>query len=481
MPFKKDTASTLQSTQDITAHKQAPLSQEGLNSSNLGGFTLSVDPNEPGITQQERDRRLVEQQHRLTQTNTSLIQTQQNTQQTFVQQQHGRVETYGLVIPSVEYVPKPVDELTSLDERLALLVITKIWDCVVYNKLYHFFTVQTDDEKVGICGPKTPQQRLQDVANRASMHDYQILMELYKIPTVDQATDVAVLALFDIVELIDDSSSMKFTGYNDFVGNPNRTDFDAEEIETSTGVDHNTKSRWQLAEQLVRLTSYTLTMFDADGISVRFLNKDHRLLPKVGGVSMCDNITIPGNITGLFKAVQPGGGTAIGSSIKKIYEELVQGKLQSGTLTKPVLLLTYTDGESADQITSVIRDIRRAFRSTRYGSRGMLFSFNQVGRDAAAREMLGNLDNDEVVGDPDAGAGPITDCTSAYKDEKDEYDRAQAKLSLEARIPYTPAFHTIKGMVGPAIEKYDKSDEVSVPVGQVQKSTGVFSFLSGRP
>jgi hypothetical protein len=478
MPFKKDTASTLHLTQDITTNKQAPLSQEGLNASNLGGFILSVDPTQPGITPQERDRRLEEQQRRLTQTNTSLIETQRNTQQTFIQQQqHGRVETYGLVMPSVEYVPKPDNELTSLDNNLALLVITKIWDCIVYNKLYYFYTIQTDDEKAGKCEQKTPQQRLQDVANRASMHDYQILMELYKIPTVDQATDIAVLALFDIIELIDDSMSMKFTGYKDFVGNPNRTDFDAEEIDTATGIDHNTKSRWQLAEQLVRLTSYTLTMFDDDGISVRFLNKDHRLLPKVGKVSMCDNVTIPENITKLFQTFEPCGGTSIGASIKKIYEELVQGKLQSGTLTKPVLLLTYTDGESVDQITPVIRDIRHAFRNTKYGSRGMLFSFNQVGRDAAARKMLGNLDNDEVVGDPDAGAGPITDCTSAYKDEKDEYDRTQAKLLPESRIPYTPAFHTIKGMVGPAIEKYDKSDEDCAPVGQVNKNTGMFSLF----
>lgn len=473
MPFKKDTSATLQNTADITAHRQQPLSQEGLTSTNLGGFTLECDPNEPGISTTEHNRRLEEQTRRLNQTNASIALTQQNIQQTQAQQQRQHVETYGLVIPSVENVPKPPGELTVLDEQLAKLVIIKIWDCVVYNKLYYFFTRPTKHEKLHQCEPKTPQQRLQDVVNRASMHDYQILMELYKIPTVDQATDIAVLALFDVIELIDDSSSMKTTGYKDFCGNSSNVDFDPEEIDRNAGIDHNNKSRWNLAESIVKLTSYTLTMFDDDGISVRFLNKDHRLLPN----GMCDNVTNPTKITELFSMVQPSGGTNIGSSIKKIYNELVSDDLHNETLCKPILLITYTDGESSDQIKPQIRSIREDFKRSRYGSRGMLFSFNQVGRDKNAQNMLEDLDNDEISGNPEGGAGAITDCTSSYKDEKDEYDRKQLTLPLESRVPYSCAFHMIKGLVGPAIEAYDKSDESTVRPGNVSQTTFFGNFL----
>lgn len=488
MPFKKDTTGTLQNTQQITENRQQPLSQEGLNSSNLSGFTLECDPNELGITEQERQRRLTIQQQRLNQSNTLITQTQQNIQNTLIQQQQSGqvVNRYGLVIPTVENIPKPPDQLTPLDESLCNLVIVKIWDCIVYNKLWKFFTVPTKDERAGKCSAKTPQQRLQDIVNRATMHDYQILMELYKIPTIDQATDISVLALFDVIELIDDSTSMKTTGYRDFLGNTSNVDYDADEKDPVTGIDHNTKSRWHLAEDLVKLTSYTLTLFDDDGISVRFLNKDHRLLPKgIENTSLSDNVTLPDNIKKLFSVVSPNGGTAIGGSIKRIFEELVEPDLRAGTLSKPVLLIVYTDGESGDEIKPVIRFIRQQFRNSPYLSRGMLFSFNQVGRDKGAQKMLSDLDNDEVIVrvngrdviDPDAGAGAITDCTSAYKDEKEEYDKKQAKLPIEARINYSSAFHIIKGMVGPAIEKYDKSDEDDATTGTVAGAVrSVFGF-----
>jgi hypothetical protein len=464
MPFKKDTASTVLATQEVATCTLKPLSQEGLNLYNLKDYVLAVNPDEPGISPEEMNKRLAIQQQRMDQVNALLVQTQQHTQQ---QQQGKSVETYGLVMPVVEYVPKPNDKLTALDSQIASLVVAKIWDCVVYNELYFFFTIPTAGETV-----HTPQQRLQAVVNKASMHDYQVLMEVYKIPTIDQATDVAVLALFDIIELIDDSTSMKCTGYRDFTGRVSREDYDEEENDRAAGIDHNYKSRWQLAEQLVNVTSYALTMFDTDGISIRFLNYDHRVLPKLDGVSLCDNVGSTANIASLFQCVQPNGGTAIGASLQKIYRELVEPKLQTQTLAKPIMLITYTDGDSNDSITAVIRGIRREFRSSRYGSRGMLFSFNQVGRDKKAREMLSKLDKDTVANDPEAGAGPITDCTSSFKDEKEEYDLAQSKLPLEAQVEYTAAFHILKGMIGPAIAKYDNADEG----GSSEASKSVFGF-----
>lgn len=465
MPFKSDVNTLNKSVADIEQHKQQPLSAEGLNSSNLGGFQLDAKATAPA-----------EQQHRMVDANRSLVTTQQNTAQT-MQKQGTTVNTYGLVMPSVEYIPKPSSEMTDLDRQIAQLVVAKIWDCVVYNRFYHFFTVPRSDETSAETR-KTPQQRLQDVANRATLHDYQILMELFKIPNIDQATDLCVLALFDVIVLMDDSSSMLGTGRADWQGQGlmdqyGRLLYDKQGKTMSVDYDEsegafNDRTRWDLAEALFTLTSFVLTMFDDDGIAIRFLNKNYRSL----AAGLCDGVKSVDKVREIFKAVKPSGGTAIGASLENIYNEFVAAPLTSGRLCKPVLVITYTDGESNDSITASIRKIRSFTRRTPYGSRAVLFSFNQVGRDGNAREALGNLDNDRVdvngrdfdpngtvAEDFDAGAGTITDCTSAYADEIVEYNARQAKLNPEMRVPYSVAFHNIKGLIGPAVEKYDASDE----------------------
>lgn len=349
MPFKKNTERVLENTIEITNHTLNPINEKGLNESNLINYTPKTT-----ITETEKHTRLQ-------QVNISIESTQLNTDKTIKKRQNMSTETYGLIMPQPGTILKPTDDITELDEQIAKLVAIKIWDCVVYNKLYYFFTRCGKKEKDGNI-EKTPQERLQDVVNRATLHDYQLLMELYNIPSVDQITDIAVLALFDVIELIDDSGSMQTTGYKNMLGNNCSVDFDQEEIDRINGIDHNTKSRWNLAELLVKLTSYTLTMFDDDGISIRFLNKRHQNLPS----ELCDNVSDPEKLTRLFKIVSPNGGTNIGASVKKIYEELVRDDLTSRTLSKPVLLVIYTDGESADQIKDKIRNIRADFYNSPY-------------------------------------------------------------------------------------------------------------------
>lgn len=52
MPFKTKTQNAVKTCEEIKSHQQAPLSQEGLNGSNLGGFELA-----PISTQEQSKKR----------------------------------------------------------------------------------------------------------------------------------------------------------------------------------------------------------------------------------------------------------------------------------------------------------------------------------------------------------------------------------------------------------------------------------------
>lgn len=445
MPHKKGTVDLQTSVTAVSTQQTDALSVEGFNSTNVAGMGASSVQ-----TPQVQQQRTNEINHSIQYTNTHV-------QATVASQQAQHINTFGLVRPTVCTIPKAEDKMTHLDSAIAEAVALKIWDAVVYNKLYYTFQVTTKDELEGKCARKSPQERLQDVVDRATMHDYNMIMELLKIPSIDQATDLCVLALFDVVVLMDDSSSMMTTGNMEWTGTRQRT------VDYEEG-DSNDVSRWQHASSLVGLVSFILTLFDSDGISVRFLN---RSTASLGGVA--DGIKTAEGVRRLFSTVSPNGGTCIAASIRRIYDEFIVDQIRTGTLSKPVLVITYTDGESSDDIQEAVRAVRKTCKDSQYGSRTTLFSFNQIGRDQKAREKLGDLDEQEDAVDRSGrkledGAGDITDCTSAYPDEEKEYNARQLKIPLEERKPYSLAFHYIKGLVGPVIEKYDLSDESKKPV-----------------
>ncbi len=436
MPFKTATQATVTTGQDIAANQVKPLSQEGLNSTNLGNF-------EPApVSSQEQAKR----QHDIA---ASTKQTNASTAKVLNTTSHGKGPTdYGLVKPTLEDIPKPPEEMTQMDIQICQLVIDKIWNCIWYLGIAQFFLQPTKAEREKKISPMTPQQRLQDKVNRATRHDYQICMELYKIPDIDTATDLSVLTLFDVVMLIDDSGSMRTTGVSDMSDRSGRT----EDYDDSEGANNN-MDRWNLAILLAKVGTQVMTMFDDDGISLRFLNSYYK----------GDNISDHQKVMDMFsKMGRPNGGTPIGGAINKIYMELLHDQLKSGTLEKPVLVLTYTDGASSDSIIDAVRTVRAHTRQTPYGSKCVLFSFCQVGNDASATASLSKLDEDPDTSAGYDGAGDITDCTSSYKIEKSQYDAAEAKRNGKEARPYTEIFHTLKGWLGPIMEKYDKADEDTV-------------------
>lgn len=436
MPFKTKTKEIVESGDTVLANQTAPLHQEGLNSTNIGFELEEISPSDMVKIQNDvinSDR-----------------QTNANTENILKMKKYNHKKSpaeYGLVKPTLSDIPDRPEDMTNVKIQIANLVIDKLWNCIWYLDIAEFFMQPTKDELTGKVQRLTPQERLNNMVNKVTRHDYQICMELYKIPNIDLATDLAVLCLFNVVMLIDDSSSMKISGTHDIFGK--LVTGGTEDYEEG---DLNELSRWDLAKLLIKVGAQIMTMFDDDGISVRFLNSFEK----------GDNLLTSNDVDKLFsKRIVPNGGTMIGTALRNIYDEFIDVQLQTNTLEKPLLILVYTDGSSSDNIKDVIKFVRSKTKQSKYGSKCVLFSFSQIGNDLSATNMLNNLDSDPdtTLGAYD-GAGDITDCTSSFKIEKEQFDKSQKKKFGKEAQQYTEIFHQIKSWIGPIMEKYDKADEI---------------------
>ena len=174
------------------------------------------------------------------------------------------------------------------------------------------------------------------------------------------------------------------------------------------------------------------TLFDDDGISIRFINWH----PETGDgqkqqITLRDlnHIHDEGFGERVIAMTPFKGLTPIGSSLKKhvLDEKLLPDeppdtttlgilrKVQQGTLQKPVLIITITDGQPAGEnigpndttLRDVIRDTSSKLSSQpRYGPGAISFQFAQVGDDREATNFLAKLDSDPFV-------GKFIDCTSS--------------------------------------------------------------------
>lgn len=104
-------------------------------------------------------------------------------------------------------------------------------------------------------------------------------------------------------------------------------------------------------------------LFDSDGIEVRFLNSS----------KICNNVRNEADVRALVESNPFKGVTNIGKEMwDKILAPLVVGPAKKGTLQKPVLIITITDGapypERASKIRDVIKDTKSTLKNTRYGA-----------------------------------------------------------------------------------------------------------------
>jgi hypothetical protein len=140
-------------------------------------------------------------------------------------------------------------------------------------------------------------------------------------------------------------------------------------------------------------TAWATSLFDDDGIQVRFLNS------RVDG----NGIRNEQQALELVSQVRFSGVTPLGTSMQsKILEPLVLGPARAGSLAKPVLVIAITDGapqgEDPRKIFNTIRNARAELMRTRYGADALSFQFAQVGNDMRAKAFLEELDNDPEVG-----------------------------------------------------------------------------------
>jgi len=327
--------------------------------------------------------------------------------------EQANIETTNLQLNTVvnlNNLHKPCVPADGIDPEISALVTERMWRIVCLRNLYNFYTNST----------------LQTLVNRACKHDWRLIKTRFGIPTIEQAVDMAVMGLYDIIFFMDDSGSMGITEPSE-----------------------DNMRRWDTARQIVAKIAFIATLMDHDGVLVRGFND-----PKEGNglctVQLVDD---------WFNSVNPNSGTPSGSALRdNIINPIVKPMVLSNKLQRPILIITVTDGEpnsvpfnEKNVLKTVLKDTKTLFRNSIYGEFGIAFSFVQVGVNEKATEFLSYLDEHPIVGN-------FVDCTSSYAIEKGECE-AKYRKTGQAGKQFTQAEYFIKLMIGSIDPVYDVKDE----------------------
>lgn len=210
---------------------------------------------------------------------------------------------------------------------------------------------------------------IQNIAREASMKIPQLCQQ-WKLPT-EIGRDVARLGLYDIILFVDDSGSMAFEERGE---------------------------RIQDLKVILERVAFASTLFDPDGISIRFMNTN---LPEGAG----DHIRDGRQVNSIVDGIKFSGLTPLGDQLRrKVIDGIVLREARQGTLKKPILVIAITDGQPAgDSSPNAVFDTIR-YATTEMGravpgSQGAIaFQFAQVGNDEKARQFLGRLDSEPGIG-----------------------------------------------------------------------------------
>jgi len=195
---------------------------------------------------------------------------------------------------------------------------------------------------------------------------------------------------------------------------------------------------------ILERVTYAAMLFDHDGIAVRFMNS-------TPPPHLINGIRDDKQIESLMQSIQYKGLTPMGTELRKrVIDELVVGKAQSGQLQKPVLVVVLTDGQPSGEPDSAIFDTIRytnaQLQQSRYGAGAVAFQIAQIGNDQAARNFLAKVDKDPVI-------GHLVDCTSNYENESAEMAQSSPPVDL------TPELWLVKLLLGAIDHSYDRKDE----------------------
>lgn len=272
--------------------------------------------------------------------------------------------------------------------------MTKLQQIIQSNRLEAFF----------------PPQKFQQIVDRLTRLDFRGLAAKYHMP-MELAYSMASLALYDVIIYADDSGSMGFEEGGERIND---------------------------LKLMVGRVADVATMFDDDGILVRFMN----------GTLEGNGIRDSASAAQLISQVQFTGMTPLGTSLnQKVIQPFLMGGIQNRNISKPILVIIITDGEPTGEpkatVAQVIKNAKNMSMNSPFGPGAIAFEFAQVGKDQAAQAFLAQLDKDPEV-------GRMIDATSYYELEAEEYKRKGVQL--------TPDLWLVKLMVGAIDHSFDEQD-----------------------
>ncbi|KAF2268881.1 hypothetical protein CC78DRAFT_330591 [Lojkania enalia] len=232
--------------------------------------------------------------------------------------------------------------------------------------------------------------KLQEIAEQSVQHVQNVHPRLISSPEIAQR--LARLSLYDIVLLLDDSTSMR---------------------DEENG--HRIAALRTFLQRIVSVTNH----FDPDGISIRFLNHE----------SKYDAVREEGRVDEILRGVQFYGWTKLGTEMwKKVAMPLVVKPAQENRLQKPVLVIIVTDGKPCGENRSALRDnilyTIKSLRGTAYDASAVAFQIARVGSDPGAITFLADLKGDQGIKDKiscisgnvhSLGQGELNGLTEPYR------------------------------------------------------------------
>ncbi|KAF8248704.1 hypothetical protein K440DRAFT_642123 [Wilcoxina mikolae CBS 423.85] len=207
-------------------------------------------------------------------------------------------------------------------------------------------------EKPGLKGfyPKESASRTEAIETAEAMYDTLIAS---KCPRRG-AEPLTLLALYDLVILIDDSLSMK---------------------------TEEKGSRKKALEKTLKIVSWVYTLARPDGIvAIKYLNA------KQG-----ESDVMPGHVKKIIKEHKFQGWTRIGTKMKnKVFDNFVKPDMK-----KPLLVITITDGDVFGEKKGVLVSVIDKYTKSRPA---VAFQFARVGNDEGAAKLLQDLNDDHKIG-----------------------------------------------------------------------------------
>lgn len=278
-----------------------------------------------------------------------------------------------------------------------------------YNQILNILRQGVQDQKIHAFWP---QGSLEPIAQKISQTGTLAqLANEWRLPA-EVAMDLVRLALFDTVLYLDDSGSMSFE-------------------EGGSRIDD--------LKLIVSRVSQAASLFDDDGIEVRFMNS------RIEG----HGIRNEADAMRLISQVKFSGLTPLGTALdQKVLQPLLLGPARSNQLRKPLLVIAVTDGapggEARDTLIRVIKGARDQLSRSRYGEDALSVQLAMVGNDMGARKFLEEIDKDPSV-------GGLVDCTGNFEQEADDM--------MKVGVDLTPELWLVKLLLGPIDSSYDSKDE----------------------